>query len=113
MSPEDSPLLDVLAAARHARDFVATVSERDFTASLMHQYAVVRALEIIGEASKRVPESVRVRYPALPWPKMIALRNRLIHEYGDVKPGALWEIVQRDLPELIAAIEPHAAEPPE
>ncbi len=113
MSPEDSPLLDMLDAAKRARGFVEGLSEREFLASVKDQYAVVRALEIIGEASKRVPESVRVRYPALPWPKMAALRNRLIHEYGDVKPGVLWEIVQRDLPELIAAIEPHATEPPE
>lgn len=113
MSPEDSPLLDILAAAKHACGFVANVTEREFSASLMHQYAVSRALEIIGEASKKVPEEARVRYPALPWPKMVALRNRLIHEYGDVKPAVLWEIVHRDLPDLIAAIEPHAEEPPE
>lgn len=111
MSPEDAPLLDILEAAANAIAFVESLTEDAFSASPLHQYAVARALEIIGEASKKVPEDARERLPGLPWAKMIALRNRLSHRYGGIKTRILWDIVKQDLPELVDALRPYGGEP--
>jgi uncharacterized protein with HEPN domain len=61
--------------------------------------AVIRNLEIIGEASKNVPDEIKSKYPDIPWRKMTALRNLLIHEYFGVDESIIWEIVSKNLPE--------------
>jgi uncharacterized protein with HEPN domain len=92
----------------HAREVVAFVAgkqredlDRDRTLSL----ALVRLLEVIGEAAARIPAPEQIRYPQVPWAQIIGLRNRLIHGYDSVDLDVLWQIVQRDLPPLVAAIE--------
>ncbi|MGH9435458.1 MAG: HepT-like ribonuclease domain-containing protein [Terriglobia bacterium] len=67
--------------------------------------ALVRLLEIIGEAANRVPEEERTRIPEIPWPQIVSLRNRLIHRYDEVDFDILWQIISRDLPQLIVALE--------
>jgi uncharacterized protein with HEPN domain len=67
--------------------------------------AVVRALEIIGEATRHVPKSIRRRYPDVPWQDMAAMRNKLIHEYFGVDLEVLWRTIQEDLPPLCEAIQ--------
>ena len=67
--------------------------------------ALTRLLEIIGEAANRIPDSVREKYPELPWMQIIGLRNRLIHGYDQVDFDILWVIVIQDLPELISRLE--------
>jgi uncharacterized protein with HEPN domain len=62
--------------------------------------ALVRLLEIIGEAANRVPDEVQDTYPQLPWLQMIGMRNRLIHGYESIDFGILWKIIQKDLPKL-------------
>lgn len=72
--------------------------------------AVVRALEIIGEATRHIPASTRRRFPQVPWQDMVAMRNKLIHEYYGVDLEVLWRTVQEDLPPLRDAImRMHAA----
>jgi uncharacterized protein with HEPN domain len=66
---------------------------------------VVRLLEIIGEAASRVPIDGRSRYPDIPWPQIIGMRNRLIHGYNSVDFDILWQTAREDLPPLIAALE--------
>jgi len=61
-------------------------------------YAVVRAFEIIGEASKKVPLSVRKRHPKVPWKQMAGMRDKLIHEYFGVNFEVLWKTTQEDIP---------------
>lgn len=61
---------------------------------------MVRALEIIGEAVKKIPDSIRIHYPQVPWREMTAMRNKLIHEYFGVKPRSVWETVKEELPVL-------------
>lgn len=67
--------------------------------------ALVRLLEIIGEAANRVPDEERIRMPEIPWPQIVSLRNRLIHGYDEVDFDILWQIVTRDLPLLVVALE--------
>ena len=67
--------------------------------------AVLRCLEIVGEAANRVPVAIRRRYPKIPWPQIIGMRNRLIHGYDIVDYDIIWSTVAEDLPPLIAELE--------
>ena len=67
--------------------------------------ALVRLLEIVGEAANRVPQEQRARIAAVPWSQIVGMRNRLIHGYDEVDFDILWRIVTDDLPRLIEALE--------
>lgn len=75
-----------------------------FAANRRTNLAVVRALEIIGEAARHIPARVRRRHPQVAWQDMVAMRNKLIHEYFGVDLEVLWHTVQEDLPPLRDAI---------
>jgi len=67
--------------------------------------ALVRLVEILGEAASRVPAEDRARHTEIPWPQIVSLRNRLIHGYDSVDFDILWEVIITDLPPLISALE--------
>src|SRR5207249_2207756 len=67
--------------------------------------AIVKSIEVIGEAASRVSAETRVRLVALPWQQIVGMRNRLIHGYDDIDVQLVFETVERDLPELIALLE--------
>ncbi len=67
--------------------------------------AVVRLMEIVGEAANRVPREQRSKYPEIPWIQIISLRNRLIHGYDAIDYEILWQILNHDLPELVFSLE--------
>ena len=71
-----------------------------FAADTRTNLAVVRALEIIGEAARHIPVRVRRRHPQVAWQDMVAMRNKLIHEYFGVDLEVIWRTVQEDLPPL-------------
>jgi uncharacterized protein with HEPN domain len=66
--------------------------------------ALVRLLEIIGEAATRIPKEDQARYKDISWPEIVSLRNRLIHGYDTVDFDILWQILKRDLPRLIESL---------
>ena len=106
MARDDALLLDILIAARKALKFLEGMTWEAFEQSDLHQSAVIRPLEIIGEAARRVSQQTRAAHPEIPWEQMIGMRNRLIHEYFRLNLAMVWETVQDDLPRLIALIEP-------
>lgn len=63
-------------------------------------FAVIHALEIIGEVAKRIPEDVRKKYPQIPWREMAAIRDKLIHDYYEIDPEILWKTIREDIPTL-------------
>ncbi len=67
--------------------------------------ALVRLLEIVGEAASRIPKEERQKYPDIDWPQIVGLRNRLIHGYDFVDFDLLWQITNDDLPSLIDQLE--------
>ncbi len=92
----------------HAREAVALAagkSRADLDADRLLNLALVRLLEIVGEAAGRVPKELCASHPEVPWPQIISLRNRLIHGYDSVDFDILWQIISSDLPALIPALE--------
>jgi uncharacterized protein with HEPN domain len=89
-------LWDMLDAARAVQGFVAGVRAEEYGKNRQLQYAVERALEIIGEAAQ----------PAIPWVQMIGQRNVLAHEYGEIRHERIWLVATRRIPELIRLLEP-------
>jgi len=97
-------LEDVLEAIRKIREFTAGLTLETFSQDAKTLDAVVRNLEIIGEAVKHLPDNVRARYPGLDWKKIAGLRDILIHEYFGVNVEVIWDVVQHKLPDLEKAV---------
>jgi uncharacterized protein with HEPN domain len=92
----------------HAREAVAMVrgkTRADLDSDRQLNLALVRLLEVVGEAAGRIPPEERTKYSAVPWQDIVSLRNRLIHGYDSVDFDILWEIISRDLPPLVSALE--------
>lgn len=97
-------LRDIREASEQAQQFVAGMDLATFLSDTRTQFAVVRALEIIGEAARHIPATIRRRYPQVPWVDMRGMRNVLIHEYFGVDTQVLWRTVQEDIPPLTTEI---------
>ncbi|MEK7218551.1 MAG: DUF86 domain-containing protein [Patescibacteria group bacterium] len=104
---------------RHILDAIITVEEylqgverEAFMGNRMLQDAVMRELAVIGEAATKVSEGFRTAHPSMPFPKMIGLRNRLIHAYIDVDLDIVWETCKQNIPSLKVAVEEIVRESP-
>jgi uncharacterized protein with HEPN domain len=95
----------MLDAARKARRFAQDRSRVDLESNEMLSLALVRLLEIAGEAAVHVSPEVQVANPEIPWRQIIGARHRLIHGYFDVDLDIVWAILQEDLPLLIVHLE--------
>jgi uncharacterized protein with HEPN domain len=98
-------LQHMLDAAREALSFVAGRERRGLDADRMLVLALVKSIEIIGEAGARVSEEARNATPDVPWSEIVAMRNRLVHAYFDVNLDVVWATVREDLPALVVALE--------
>jgi uncharacterized protein with HEPN domain len=99
------------AAAREAIDLVRGKRRADLDRERLLNLALVRLLEIVGEAAARVTPGLRDAHPEVPWPLIVGLRNRLIHGYDSVDFDILWAILTADLPPLAAALDVLLAAP--
>lgn len=92
-------------AAREALAFTAGKSLAEFTEDRMLALAVLKSIEIVGEAASRVSEETRRLLPDLPWSQMVGIRHRLVHAYFDVDHERVWTTVQDDLDPLAATLD--------
>lgn len=96
----------MLDAARSVRDFTTGLSLEDYLNDRKLQLAVERALEIIGEAARLVSAEFKDIHPNVPWPQIVAQRNVIAHDYGEIKQDRIWNVATQRIPESIARLEP-------
>lgn len=105
MRSDSAYLTDMLLSAQKIGRFVAGMDEVAFRASELHQSAVVRELQIIGEAARQVTPETRQQHPTIDWVAIAGMRNRIIHEYFRVSLRIVWQVVSEEIPILIAELE--------
>lgn len=98
-------LRHMLDAGREALGFARGRGRSDLDSDRMLVLALVKDIEIIGEAASQVSEETKAQLPGLPWADMIAMRHRLVHAYFEINLDILWQTVQQDLPPLVTAME--------
>jgi uncharacterized protein with HEPN domain len=97
-------LNDIIQYARKAENFLEGVSLEAFKANEEKALAVIRALEVIGEAARSIPKQIRNKYPQVPWNEMTGMRDKLIHDYFGVNLMVVWRTVKEDLPLMTTAV---------
>ena len=98
-------LSDIAVYAEKAIRFLDEVSFDDFAINDEKTLATIRSLEVIGEAAKHIPKSIRKQYPDVPWEDMAGMRDKLIHDYFGVNLEVVWRTVKEDLPPLLKTIK--------
>lgn len=97
-------LQDILESIERIEEYTEGYDFETFTKDRKTVDAVLRNLEIIGEAAKHVPENIRMQHPEIPWKRVIGLRNVVIHHYFGVDLSIVWVIIKKQLPELKNAV---------
>ena len=107
MPKRDPDLLveDMLEALRKIERYTAGIDHSTFLQDDKTIDAVVRNLEVLGEASRQVPDAFTARHPEVPWRKITGLRNRIVHDYFGLDLEIIWQIIWQDLPPLKAQLE--------
>jgi len=106
MQRDEGYLLDMLLAARTVHEYTAGVTDEDFSTNGMLRDAVMRQIQIIGEAARCVSKPFRDAHPEIPWQDIIGMRHRLVHHYFRIQVTLVWDTVCRDVPDLIRLLEP-------
>ena len=91
---------DILEAMVNATKFIENISYEEFAQDTKTVYALLRAIEVIGEATKNIPAKIRKEYPEIPWKDMAGMRDKVIHEYFGVKIERVWLTVKDDIPRI-------------
>ena len=95
---------DMIEFAEQAIAYATDLDQQAFIADRRTYDATLRNIELLGEAATHVPEPVHDAHPQIAWRKVIATRNRLAHAYMGIDDDVIWDIIQTDLPDLLAAL---------
>jgi uncharacterized protein with HEPN domain len=106
MSRDDASILDIARAARLIVQFKQGMDEAAFLTDVKTQSAILHQFMVIGEAVKRLSLTLRDNHPSVPWRLIAGMRDKLIHGYDSVDLGEVWRTAERDIPDLLSAIEP-------
>ncbi len=105
MSRDLGHVADLVASAAEIRRYLSDVTQEQFLTDRMRQSAVLHQLTIVGEACRRVSAAFREAHPDVDWPNIIALRNKIVHDYDDINLDSVWTVVNNDLPQLVVTLE--------
>jgi len=102
MSKRDWKILfeDILEAINKIEDYTTGINLQSFKSNSMLLDAVVRNIEIIGEASSKIPDEIKIKFAEIPWVKLKGIRNRIVHDYFGVDAEIIWVVIEKDLFEL-------------
>ncbi|MCF6360136.1 MAG: DUF86 domain-containing protein [Cyclobacteriaceae bacterium] len=98
-------LEDILDCIDKIAEYVKGISENDFEKNIEKQDAIIRRIEIIGEATKRISTETRSQYSSIPWREMAGMRDIVIHEYFGITTPLVWRVATADIPNLKAKIK--------
>lgn len=111
MKASDSPdiirVKHIVDAIKEALSFIEGKARDDLDSDRMLVLALLKELELIGEAASKVSSEFRATHSAIPWALLVATRNRLIHDYFDINLDIVWITISRDLRELLVSVEKH------
>jgi uncharacterized protein with HEPN domain len=94
----------MIEAAEAALEFSEGESKEQFSGDRLVAYAVVRAVQLVGQAARGVSDELQAAHPEIPWRQMIGMRNVVVHDYADVDLALVWKTVRKDLPDLIPCL---------
>lgn len=109
MSKRDWKILfeDIIESINKIEEYTTDLSYADFEENNLITDAVVRNIEIIGEASKNIPSEVKNQFPDIPWQKLRGIRNRIVHDYFDIDRTIIWYIISNELSPLKKSLQDH------
>ena len=96
---------DLIEACEDILSFTKGMSYSNFAGDKKTTNAVIRSLEVIGEATKNLPLSFRDNYPDIPWKQMAGMRDKLIHEYFGIDKQMVWQVIEKHIPNILALIK--------
>lgn len=105
MRSDDALLLDMLIASRKIIRFLEGVSESEFQTNDLVQSGVIREFQVIGEAARMISDETKATYHQILWHMIAGMRNRLIHEYFDIRLEVVWDAAHNDIPPLVHQLE--------
>ena len=105
MNRDLASIADIIRAHQRTVEYLAGISKEAFEASGLIQAAVIRQLEIVGEATKRLSMEFRAAHPAVPWSDMAGMRDRLIHAYDNLDLNRIWDAAANQLPTIGAYLQ--------
>lgn len=106
LEEEDASYLwDMLQTSYDILEFTRGASFAEYRLNKMMRMATERGFQIIGEAARRVSDSFRSDHPEIPWSSIVGHRNVVVHDYADLSTSRVWEVIQRDLPNLVQVLE--------
>lgn len=96
---------DLVEACEDILSFTKGMTYSDFAGDRKTVNAVIRSLEVIGEATKNLPISFRGKYPDIPWKQMAGMRDKLIHEYFGIDKQMVWQVVEKHIPHILPLVK--------
>lgn len=111
MSRDSASLLDIVNAAKRALLFAEGLDKSALANNEEKQSAILYQVIVIGEATKRLSAEFRSQHPEIPWKDIAGMRDILAHQYDRVNLNTLWDVIQTDIPELLALLRPLQPDP--
>ena len=113
MRHDDALLVDMLSYADEAVRLASSLTFEGLKASRLHQLAIIKAVETIGEAASQISDETQAALTDIPWTEIIGMRNRLVHGYNTIRLEVVWRTVREDIPALAEQLRPLVPKEPD